>query len=123
MASANYMEDKLRAALRSPSDTPSKECVLSQQPAPPVIRKPVSAHHNSWSNSSSKNDTQTQTEGLSKDMQTQTESPEELALDEGAKHYDVVATDEFDEFETLSDMDRRYEEELMNDGLNIYAEY
>ena len=117
------MEDKLHAALRSPSDTPSKDRVWSQQLTPPVIRKPVSAHHNSWSNSSSKNDTQTQTEGRSKDMQTQTESPEELALDEGARHYDVVATDEFDKFETLSDMDRRYEEEEMNDGLTFYDGY
>ena len=56
-------------------------------------------------------------------MQTQTESPEELALDEGARHYDVVATDEFDKFETLSDMDRRYEEEEMNDGLTFYDGY
>ena len=45
---------------------------------------------------------------------------EELALDEGAKHYDVVATDEFDEFETLSDMDRRYEEEMLGDGLGYF---
>ena len=119
-ASAINMEDKLRAALRSPSDTPSKERVLSQQPAPPVIRKPVSAHHKSWSNSSSKNDTQTQTAGLSKDMQTQTESPEELALDKSAKHYDVVARDEFEEFETLSDMDRRFEEDMLEGGLGYF---
>ena len=34
--------------------------------------------------------------------------------------HDVVATDEFDEFETLSDMDRRYEEEMLGCGLGYF---
>ena len=55
-ASANLFEVKLPAALRSPSDTPSKERVWSQHPTPPVVRNSVLAQHSSCSNSSSKND-------------------------------------------------------------------